>query len=309
MLALRGHHGKVHTLAFSPDGKTLASVAGHAQHFWLWDLVSEQVLERVPHSRRIVSIAFAPLELRTLAFADSQGTIGLWQVDQSKGKVFDNVTPWPGHPVRLAFSPDGERMATTGQIDPYQPPTYPWRARCGLNLWEFDHGYPSGKRQVGGASWGLTCVSFSPNGQTLAAGGLDGWVYFWEGEKSADKSMRLNHGSTIHYLAYSPDGSTLISASQSGLIKVWDAHCGTKRTTLKGQGKYLHAIACSTDGATLATGSGDGSVRFWDLKTGKLRRAFDWGVGEVHSVAFAPDGFRAAAGGIGDIMIWDIDEW
>ncbi len=54
---------------------------------------------------------------------------------------------------------------------------------------------------------------------------------------------------------------------------------------------------------------GDGKVRFWDVESGQLRRAFDWGIGEVKSVVFSPDGMRAAAGGEGQILVWDIDGW
>jgi WD40 repeat protein len=309
VLTLRGHHGKVHTLAFSPDGLTLASVAGHGREIWLWDLLRGTVKAKALHDRRVVSLAFAPDENYALVCADSQGGIGRLSSTQVKVNLAAAVTPCPNHPVRIAFTPQGDALAATGKERQNNGPIQLHTKWKGVTTWEWPSFTVLSYTPAGLYSKGVSCLGFAPNGHSLLIGLVDGWIYLFEETKQSVEVFRLQHGQSIHYVAYAPDGSTFASAGQRGLIKVWDARTWRKRITLKGQGKYLHGIAYSPDSATLATASGDGKVRFWDVASGRLRYAFDWGVGQVHSIAFAPDGMRAAAGGDNDIMIWDIDEW
>jgi WD40 repeat protein len=300
VLILSGHHGKVHTLAFSPDGLTLASVAGRGHEIWLWDLLSGMVKAKAPHGRRIVSLAFSPRPEPMLACADSAGQISLWYRTTGEETRFASVNPFANHPVQVVFSPEGNLLAAGSYCSDLHGNSQIITWDCGSGVCEKFHCF---RRAL------LTSIAFAPDNRALISGGVDGWCHLWEEGGSKEVPSRLQHGQTIHFVAYAPDGSTFVTAGQRGLIKAWDARTCQKRTTLKGQGKHLHGIAYSPDSATLATASGDGKVRFWDVASGRLRRAFDWGVGQIHSIAFAPDGLRAAAGGDNDILIWDIDEW
>jgi WD40 repeat protein len=306
MLILSGHTRKVHTLAFAPDGRTLASVAGHDTRIWLWDLEKAQPVFHAGHKRRVVSLAFAPCG-GALACADSSGGVVLWDLASSKERMLDVVSPIPNQPVRVVFAPDSVVLAATTGDDASLGFSRLPRPHNGVILWDWNVGGEFHRVLRSRLDY-LTCLAFSPEGKTLAAGSLDFSVYLWDLTGDPDPTP-LNHGRKVHFVAYSPDGRTLASASPDGLVKIWDAHTGTKRTTLKGQGKFLHAIAYSPDGRSLATAAGDGSVRFWEVSTGRALRGFDWGIGPVHSVAFAPDGMRAAAGGERDIVVWDLDDW
>src|SRR5262249_8993121 len=113
MLLLEGHKGTVHTLAFSPDGQTLASVAGHANVIWLWDLARGRPSTGGEHARRVVALAFAP-DGGTLACADSAGNVTLWDLTSRKERSLGGVTQALYLPCRLAYSPDGRLLAATG---------------------------------------------------------------------------------------------------------------------------------------------------------------------------------------------------
>jgi WD40 repeat protein len=298
MLILRGHKGKVHALAFSHDGRTLASVAGRSSVIWLWDLADGAVRgELRGHGYRVVSLAVSSTPEADLASVDSVGHVRVWDTGrrQSRGletrrEEWQATHDWP---VRVAFSTDGRKLAGAG-------------VSGGVAVWDLTRRPYSPSRTI--RCHGPFCLAFAPGGGSLAVGSRQRTVEFFSLAGKAER-FTLTHGGRVHHLAFSPDGRTLASASPDGLVKVWDAATGQKRTTLKGQGKILHAVCYAPDGRSLATAAGDGIVRFWDVDSGKMRRAFDWGVGAVHSVAFAADGQRAAAGGEGEIVVWDVDDW
>jgi len=153
----------------------------------------------------------------------------------------------------------------------------------------------------------FTSLAFAPDGQTLASGQVDGTVHLWDvarGNRLATLVQRLK---VLNSLSYSPDGRILAVAL--GLtVALWDVARAAELPPLQGkQAGPVWSVAFTPDGQTLMTGSTDGTVKFWDVATGRERSAFDWGIGRVHVVAFAPDGMRAAAGGDGDIVIWDVD--
>jgi len=310
MLILSGHHTRVHTLAFAPDGQTLASVAARSRRIRVWDLVRGELEAHAEHSRRVSSLAFAPGRRRVLAFADTVGDVRLWDLDTNRERHLGAVAPTPGQAVELAFSPDGASLAATGVHESARDAAVYWLARSGVAVWSWDparEGAVLDPLFLSCRSF-LTSLAFAPDCRTVAAGSLDRNVYLWEVGREDPRAV-LVHGGKVHHLAYDPSGHALAAAAVGGLVKVWDAATGQKQHTLKGQAKFVHALCYAPDGRTLATAAGDGRVRFWDADTGKPLRAFDWGVGPVHSVAFAPDGMRAAAGGACDIIVWDIDDW
>jgi WD40 repeat protein len=154
----------------------------------------------------------------------------------------------------------------------------------------------------------LPFLAFAPDGRTLATGQqYGGEVQVWDlasGRVAAALQQRLKF---INHLAYSPDGR-LLAVALGWSAALWDV--ARREETVSLRGKHtgtVWSVAFTPDGQTLMTGSGDGTVKLWDVASGRERGAFAWGIGRVHVVAFAPDGMRAAAGGDGDIVIWDVD--
>jgi WD40 repeat protein len=298
----------VHTLAFAPDGHTLASVCGRSPEVALWDLETRTVRATLGrHSNRVVAVAFSASGTM-MASASSTGEVFLWSLEGRPQTTQRYHWPKPGlHAAgQLAFSPDGRRLAYSGPNIPVSAPWYQtYRYSGQIQLVRPNDG--SVQSYATGHSGEIACLSFSPDGRWLVTGSFDRSARAHD-LKDGAKAV-LMQGKKVHYIAFSPDGKTLATGSPSGLIKVWDAESTKKRTTLKGQASPLHAMCYSPDGRTMATAGGEGTVCFWDLQTATSRSAFDWGIGTVHAVAFAPDGMRAAAGGDGKIVIWDIDGW
>jgi WD40 repeat protein len=303
MLLLQGHRRHVHSLAFSPDGTTLASVEARSSHIWFWDLAHGKVTAHAEHTHRISSIAYSPLPPTTLAWSDSAGNILVWQTDQRHSRQIDRVEVPPDVPVRLAFGSDGRTLAANatktgaGEL---------WGA---ATLWRLgEDGTPS---KHFASSWysrfSIYAITLSPDLQLLALGGLRRQVTLWD-VNSEESLVGLWHARKVHFLTFCHEGKTLVSGSPDGLVQRWDVATGKKLGNLKGQGKGLLSLAASPDGRLLATGTSDGRVQFWDAATGRPRAAFDWQIGAIHSLAFAPDGMRAATGGDGSIVVWDIDD-
>jgi WD40 repeat protein len=304
----------VHTLAFSPDGQTLASVCGKACEVQLWDLTTRQVACTLQgHAKRVVAAAFAPSG-ELFASATFAGSVWVWSRRPSQAWHVTRAHQWEREPHRnapgrLAFSPDSKLLATSEREEPQGGVRHRYwtdhQSRVSLLQMGRDRVLSVTTKHTDEVS----CLAFSPDGQTLATGSFDRAVRLHPLPKGTPRV--LDQAQKVHYLAFSPDGATLASGSPGGMVRLWDGASGDRRATFHHAPGPLHALCYSPDGRTVATAGGkeQGTVRFWDVATASCLSALDWEIGELHAVAFAPDGMRAAAGGVGKIVVWDIDTW
>jgi WD40 repeat protein/tRNA A-37 threonylcarbamoyl transferase component Bud32 len=292
---LTGHSDWFLSVAFSPDGQTLAS-GSVDKTIKLWDVKTGKLRYTLRgHSGSVRSVAFSP-DGQTLASGSGDWTIKLWDV--KTGKLRDTLSGHSGSVCSVAFSPDGQTLAS-GSYDKT------------IKLWDMNTAnlmaYFRGRNLhplTGHFNW-VYSVAFSPDGQTLASGGDDKTIKLWDVKTGKLCHTLTGHCKWVRSVAFSPDGQTLASGSVDKTIKLWDVQTGNLRRTLTGHCEWVRSVAFSPDGQTLASGSYDKTIKLWDVQTGKLCHTLtghsDW----VRSVAFSPDGQTLASGSYDKTMkIW-----
>jgi WD40 repeat protein/transcriptional regulator with XRE-family HTH domain len=311
---LAARTGVVNSVAFSLDGRTLAS--GDADGaVRLWDVADPAHPRPLGQpltggTAGVLSVAFS-LDGRTLASGDADGAVRLWD-------VADPAHPRPlGQPLTggtagvlsVAFSLDGRTLAS-GDAD------------GAIRLWDVAdpaHPRPLGQPLPGGTA-GVSSAAFSPDGRTLAIGSPNGAVRLWDVADPAHPRP-LGQPPTgdivpVYSVAFSPKGHTLASGNWDGVVRLWDvadpAHPRPLGQPLSGVGA-VNSVAFSPDGRTLAIGSLNGTVRLWDVADpahpSLLGQPLSSSTAAVQSVAFSPDGRTLASGGAdGTIRLWNLPQ-
>ncbi|HEY7154959.1 MAG TPA: WD40 repeat domain-containing protein, partial [Gemmataceae bacterium] len=282
----RSHSAAVRSLAFSPNGHTLASGSSD-RTARLWDLAGWQSGEPFPpartledHGNEVWSIAFNP-DGKLLATGGRDGWIFLR--DAASGHTFHELPGASRAGSNLTFSPDGRTLAAGGQDGTVnrwdvstRQPKEPWR-------WHVGEVRP---------------VAFSPDGRLMASGGKDATVQLLD----ARTGQRLHpfRGRTFFTnVVFSPDSRTLAAVSEApdATLRLWDLETKEERI-LTGHTDHILGLSFHPGGKLLATASKDGTVRLWDSSPpGKEVRSFDfrWG-GPAYCVAFTPEGRYLAVG-------------
>jgi WD40 repeat protein len=336
---LRGHTQPVRGMAFSPDGRRLASVscddAGTAGEVKLWDVaLGEEVLTLGNLGR---AVSFSPDGLRLAV----SGPAGVTVFDGAPGR---ELLACHGAGRGAAYQPDGVRLASWGAGESVKL----WDAGTGRVVSELkgksegnDAGHaapvrhaaysPDGTRlatadaagvikiwdvatmrllqTLAGHTDAVVWLAFSPDGRRLASASSDETARVWDVETSQQQARFGGHEDRVLCVAFSPDGRRVASAGEDCKVRLWDAQTGTEVLPLEGHDAFVNAVAFSPDGTRLVSASDDATARMWDLATGKTIHILRGHRDDVRAVAWSPDGRRlATAGWDGRAILWDAAE-
>jgi WD40 repeat protein len=247
-------------LAYSPDGKTIAS-SGRGTLVKLWDVATGSLRASFEgHSAPVACLAFSP-DGKAIASGSLDGVLKLWDVDTG-----EEITRIAGHSkdIRgLAFSPDGKTLAS-GSLD------------GSAKLWDVATGRELAAVQGGGRR--VYSLAFAPDGKSLAlalsasTAESSGKVVIWTPGETR-RPFQVLGAASIATVAFSPDGKTLAAAGGDRVVKLWDVATGEEIASLAGHEGFIASLAFSPDGQALITAGEDNLVGLFELDPAKLKPA------------------------------------
>ena len=315
---LVGHSGAVVSVAFSQDGKTIAS-ASTDKTVRFWETATRKELITIPGDR-VLSVASSP-NGKALAFASNDHSVKLW--DSSARKELTVLSEHSGPVLAIAFSHDGKILASASADQTVKLwdtamhnvlATLPSHSRNIRSL-AFS---PDGTLAIAGEHivrlWntttrrelttitasGVSSVAFSPNGKIFAFTGDDHTVRLWDTVAHKELAPLSGHSNSVSSIVFSPDGNTLASASEDKTVKLWDITARKEVATLSGHFAAILSVAFSPDGKTLASASADNTVKLWDTARVVLGHSR-----AVVSIAFSHDGQTLASASDETVRLWD----
>ena len=325
---LQGHSSIVQALAFSSDGKLLATGSGEAM---IWEVASGKALFRLPCEEQygsINSVAFNR-DASLVAVSCNGHEAKLWDVrsahlvrnisDQTMGVAFSPgghlattnygrvarlwdlsgnlLREFRGHEgdlTAIAFSPDGELLATGSQDNT-------------VKIWSVSDGQRP-LITLTGHSEQITAVAFSPDGSRLATASTDKTARIWSivSDGLREFPSLIGASGALYDVAYSHDGAQMATVGENSTVQIWDAATGDELCKFTVSGPL--AVSYSPKRHFLVVGTAKGNAELWDTDSRRLLRSISAHDMPVNAVAFLPDGTQfVTASSDGSAKFWDIE--
>ena len=300
--------GRIHDIAYSPDGTKLAVAGGSG--IWLYDAqTGHELVQFAGHTHTVHNVAFRP-DGKTIVSAaiGYDQTIRIWDVNTGR-----NLRTFRYLGFDVAFSPDG-KMIVSGSPD--------------KNLYLLDADTGKLLRTLSGHTDFVWSVAFSPDGKTIASRSQDKTIRLWDADTGKLLQTITLHSHLpkhpLNTVIFSPDGKMIASVGDDWVTFLWDANTGKQLRTIAGNTPLFHRnLAFSPDGSMIACGNLH-DIDLWDVNTGKLLRTLTGyrennplrrerfsghilGNPSIFAVVFSPDGKTIAGANRHGVHLWDVN--
>jgi serine/threonine protein kinase len=302
----RKHSGAVLNIAWSPDGKKIASAsADKTVHIWKATSKTPLLIYH-NHTKPVTTVAWSPDGSR-IASGSRDTTVQVWNVQT--GHKHMTFRGFSQEVSAIAWSPDGKYIAagswdTSIQIRQAESGSRPFT-------------YAGHVSPVHAVAWSPT-ISSSPTegGFRLASASgsaenvdVDNTVQVWNALTGGNPLIYRDHFYFVNAVAWSPDGKKIASASADTNVQVWNAGTGSNILTYRGHSSKVNAVAWSPNGKRIASASDDQTVQIWNAITGETIFTYQGHTKGVSSVAWSPNGTRIASASYdATVHVWNVEE-
>jgi WD40 repeat protein/serine/threonine protein kinase len=268
---LRASEAAVLSIAFSPDGRFLAS-ADNDGTVLIWEWTVGRIVHRLEGAAGSVYCVAFSHDGTLLAASGADNVIHFWNA--SSGQLVNSLHGHTDAIRNINFGADGTLLASASDDRT-------------IRIWELSERGVA--RTLRGHSEPVFGVAFAPDGWRLASAGGDGTVKLWDARQPHEYRLLYGHRGPVDTVAFSPDRTRIASAGVDDAVRVFDAGALREIATLRGHAGSISSLAYSADGSWLASSGEDGTVRIWDAVTGAQRRVLSGHTTPIYCIALARD--------------------